>query len=123
MRFAIDYLEKVPYEILNDPVESQASAEEITARIGKYLVMERLSLPCKEETRIKIARNEMTESKTFVTLCRIIWRSKYKSREGLTAGDIELTADALGVYEDIWPMDPDEEARALLPDPEEALVP
>ena len=106
MRFALDYLEQVPYEVLDDAVETQASAQEITARIARYMVIESMRLPFIKKQKIRIARNEVEQGGgSFIRSVGRVWTGKYGNQKGFPAGDIETTAAELGVFEDIWPED------------------
>lgn len=108
MPFTLEYLEQVPYELLDDPVESQATAEEITARVSKYVVMESVMLPFTEDNMFRIARDNIPNNKGFLSAVRKVWTQMYKNKGGLDLAALEIEAEILGVYEDIWPV-PDEE--------------
>ena len=111
MPFALEYLEQVPYELLNDPKESQVSPEEIRARIGKYLVIDSLHLPFTTETRIKIARDEVLYNKGFSQAVRKAWSQRYGNMNGIELAELETEAEFLDVFDDIWPSEPEEELQ------------
>jgi hypothetical protein len=109
MSFSLEYLEQVPYEVLDDPVDSQAASEEIKARIGKYLVMESLRLPFTVGTKIKIARDEVVNNSGFTNAVRKSWTQMYGNKRGIELAELETEADFLDVFEDIWPIQLEEE--------------
>ncbi len=73
--------------------------------MARYAVVEALDLDNGEGVKVMLARNE--REPTFSAGIRSVWRSRFNNSNGLEWGDIELVAEELGVYEIIWPFDPE----------------
>jgi hypothetical protein len=84
--------------------EFDAGADEQLVRMAKYAVMREARLELSDGKLVKIARDE-SEEPTFLRAIRRARSEKYGNSEGHAAGDIELIADTLDVYEIIWPFD------------------
>lgn len=109
--------EKCPEELFND-IPDQTSEEcraEICQRIARFLTMEYVNpeLPLRPESRIKIAKGEHKGS--FMAAIIKSWSGHHDGMDGLCKGDIELAADEVGVYEVLFPFDPEKLAELAEP--------
>ncbi len=106
MRF--DGSDEIPMNIVTN--------SERVVLMAKYAVAKSLRLTCAEDRLIRIVRNEEGSSSSFMQGVRKVRHSEVMG--ALERGDIELKADELGVYEVIWPLDP-EKMRAAQESEEE----
>lgn len=106
-----------PEELFSD-IPDHAREEyrdEMCQRIARYLTLNQVNpeLPLEHNSRIKLARGEHKGS--FIAAILKSWSGRYHGMDGLCPGDIELAADELGVYEVIFPFDPEKIAELAEP--------
>lgn len=95
-----------------EKIREPINLEEEPLLMAKFAVASSLGLPCSEETLVKIARGERKKS-SFMADVRKAQFGSYGGQEGMYKGDIELQAEELGVYEVIWPFDPEKMREAI----------
>lgn len=88
---------EIPQELILDA----PSAEERNKRISRWVLLNACSLPFTEPKKMQIARNEM-EGYQFHGAVSKTWNGLYGNQGGLSWADIEIEAEALGVYDDVF---------------------
>ncbi|MGC1176553.1 MAG: hypothetical protein WA843_00635 [Candidatus Saccharimonadales bacterium] len=96
------------FDRLSDTAEALS---ERYARMARYAVIKHLGFRITPEMHIKIAKDEL-EGYRYIGATRKAWGNIHGDARGLPAGDIELAADELGVYEYIWPFDEEKMRQA-----------
>ncbi len=109
--------ENCPEELFSDipDYDSEEYRDEMCQRIARFLTMERVNpeLPLRPESRIKIAKGDHKGS--FMAAIIKSWSGYHNGMDGLCKGDIELAADEVGVYEVLFPFDPEKQAELTDP--------
>lgn len=86
---------QLPPELL-DGIETD---QERAAILGRWAIMEDLRLPFTPDKKLQIARNEMT-GYAFGGAVLKTWNGLYGTG-GLLRADLELSADGLGVFDNV----------------------
>lgn len=89
----------------SDDIPAPVTNGEKPLLMARFAVSQTVEPTWTESTHVKIARGDIRVD--LAAAMRKVWEGRYQGHGGLERGDIELAADELGVYELIWPFDPD----------------